>query len=54
MILEVSGMVSGVSEMVLGIYGRFWKDRKGPEVSRTTRAVLGNLEGFIIGVSMLP
>ena len=31
MISEVSGMVPGVSGMVLGIYGRFWKDRKGPE-----------------------
>ena len=26
--LEVSKMISGVSEMVPGIYGRFWNDRK--------------------------
>jgi hypothetical protein len=31
MIPEVSGRVPGVPGIVSGIYGRFWKVRKGPE-----------------------
>ena len=51
------GMVPGVSEMVLGIYGRFGRTRrlwKVPEGSGVIRTNERSPDGSIIGAATLP
>ena len=50
---EVSRMVPGVSGMVSGIYGRFGRTGRLWKVSEGSGAILGSLEGSIIGATTL-